>query len=202
MARSLSGSGRCACTVRTIGAALGHSTLRSVLVPREWPRSRVTCLVPTTTMSGDLCVKSTPIAKASSREKLVECLASTGVYAPETMFPNWRGLSRRHSQCLISAPSPKLAKSCSVRLHRSRVLGELHAEVELVIGCRSVRWLSRRQRKTERPGLRCPSAVFRTKMGDRLPLPWMAEGPCGLQKRLMVNEFLTSARFPRAIDNL
>ena len=39
-------------------------------------------------------------------------------------------------------------------------------------------------------------------MGDRLPLPWMAEGPCGLQKRLMVNEFLTSARFPRAIDNL
>src|SRR5271166_1719815 len=34
------------------------------------------------------CIRSTPMARLSSREKCLECFASTGVYTPETMFPN------------------------------------------------------------------------------------------------------------------
>src|SRR5208283_4937293 len=37
------------------------------------------------------CIRSTPMARLSSSEKCLECFASTGVYAPETMFPNCRG---------------------------------------------------------------------------------------------------------------
>src|SRR5271166_4779671 len=41
-----------------------------------------------------LCIRSTPMARLSSSEKCFECFARTGVYTPETMFPNRRKCTR------------------------------------------------------------------------------------------------------------